>query len=310
MNSANIGCHRDSTNSVPIDVVHAGNLDEKVLEPDAGLADHECVQRHEIHSGGSSQHLQHGEYALPLLASGVDGASMVSQVGMNHQSPHRNVSNVPSPDAKLGLSVERGDEHKGLTWSSVVTKNTLGVAEDALPPPHPNAIDGYSGCCLCYGSACHNWIKPRRECSTEVDIVPPGCGLMVRAMHPMGAAGRGLASSRGDKVYEEDVTCEMLVLVLEHYALTCYVILSCQYGLCGSVDACSLIILVLIPPGVMSLAGISWLMQLSLVFPDTVTVWCIALCDADCDALMIYMWVGALLYGASQFRLQSMDNRQ
>ncbi|GMH18594.1 hypothetical protein Nepgr_020435 [Nepenthes gracilis] len=78
-----------------------------------------------------------------------------------------------------------------------------------------NAVD--SSWLLCYGSTCHNWIAEA-------------------------------SAAAGEVVYEEDVTCELLVLVLEHYALTCYVILSCQYGLCGSVDACSLIILVLIPP--------------------------------------------------------------
>ncbi|GMG99200.1 hypothetical protein Nepgr_001040 [Nepenthes gracilis] len=81
---------------------------------------------HGFHSGGSSKHQEHGEYVVPPLGSVVDDASMGTPVGMILQSPHRNVSNVPGFDAQLGLSVERGDEHKGLTWSSVVSKNLLG----------------------------------------------------------------------------------------------------------------------------------------------------------------------------------------
>ncbi|GMH03510.1 hypothetical protein Nepgr_005349 [Nepenthes gracilis] len=99
----------------------------KVSESDAGTTEHVCGHRQEIHFGGSSQHHEHAAFAPSPLGLDVDGASMVSHVEMNHQSPNRNMSNVPSPGAKLGLSVERGDDLKGLSWSSVVTKNTFGV---------------------------------------------------------------------------------------------------------------------------------------------------------------------------------------
>ncbi|GMH22086.1 hypothetical protein Nepgr_023929 [Nepenthes gracilis] len=148
MNSANIGCHRDSTNFVPVDVVHAGNLDAKVLEPDTGLADRDCVQRHEIHSGGSSQHLQHGEYALPLLASGVDGASMVSQVGMNHQSPHRNVSNVPN-------------------WTAVESNALRGSVE-------PNLVQNIDGHVALALSSSHCELTPLHSFENRCAWVPSG----------------------------------------------------------------------------------------------------------------------------------------
>ncbi|GMH03386.1 hypothetical protein Nepgr_005225 [Nepenthes gracilis] len=133
-NTANTGCHRASSNSDPVDVVHAGILDSRVSEPDTGTVEHVCGHRQEILFAGSSQHHEHADWASVSLGLEVKSASMVSPVGMNHQSHNRNMNNVPSPGAQLGLSVERGDELKGLSWSSVVTKNTFGDQGTSVQP--------------------------------------------------------------------------------------------------------------------------------------------------------------------------------
>ncbi|GMH03401.1 hypothetical protein Nepgr_005240 [Nepenthes gracilis] len=126
LNSAAIGCHRDSADYDPVALVQAHNLDAKDLGADVVPADRVCVNRQGIQFDSFSQHDVYGECAVTALASVVECTSMGTQVGMNHQSPHRNVINVPRSDAQLGLSVEHVDQHQGLTWSSVVTKNTLG----------------------------------------------------------------------------------------------------------------------------------------------------------------------------------------
>ncbi|GMH19504.1 hypothetical protein Nepgr_021345 [Nepenthes gracilis] len=123
MNTANSGCHRAASNSDPVDVGPAGNLDSKVSKPDSGTAENVCGHRQDIPFAVSCQHPAHAEFDPPPLGSDVK----VSPVGVIHQSPNRNMNNVPSPGAQLGLSVERGDELKGLSWSSVVAKNTFRV---------------------------------------------------------------------------------------------------------------------------------------------------------------------------------------
>ncbi|GMH19796.1 hypothetical protein Nepgr_021637 [Nepenthes gracilis] len=46
---------------------------------------------------------------------------------LTQQSPPRSVDVVPTSDARPGLSKEHVDSPKGISWSSVVTKNILGV---------------------------------------------------------------------------------------------------------------------------------------------------------------------------------------
>ncbi|GMH12949.1 hypothetical protein Nepgr_014790 [Nepenthes gracilis] len=108
LNSADIGCHRDSADYDHVAMVRAGNLDVKDLGPDAVPVDRVCVNRQGIQSGGSSQHHEHGEYVMTPLASVVDCASMDTQVATNHQSPHRNNGYWRSGTGAPGYKVVSG----------------------------------------------------------------------------------------------------------------------------------------------------------------------------------------------------------
>ncbi|GMH03507.1 hypothetical protein Nepgr_005346 [Nepenthes gracilis] len=115
LNSDAIGCHLDSTGFIPVELLHVqdGYLGAKESGAEVLPGNRLCVSRSFTKSG-----------TRPL-----------QQPQENHQSSKRDqqhmlewsVVAVPNPAARSGLSMEHVDDPKGITWSSVVTKNSLGV---------------------------------------------------------------------------------------------------------------------------------------------------------------------------------------
>ncbi|GMH14578.1 hypothetical protein Nepgr_016419 [Nepenthes gracilis] len=113
LNSDAIGCYRDSAGFVPVELVQDGDLDAKDSGADLLPEDRFCVNRQGIQLDAISQHDVHGEYAVAPSDSGVECNSMGHQLGMNHQSPQRDVLTVPRSDAHSGLSTENRREQSG-----------------------------------------------------------------------------------------------------------------------------------------------------------------------------------------------------
>ncbi|GMH18495.1 hypothetical protein Nepgr_020336 [Nepenthes gracilis] len=110
--------------------VQFGNVSAKELEADLLLGASLCVLRQGSQMDANAQHEVHGECAVALMVSIEECHLRVSHIGLTQQFPQRSVVAVPNSDARSGLPMEHVDGPKGITWSSVVTKNTLGVGRD------------------------------------------------------------------------------------------------------------------------------------------------------------------------------------
>ncbi|GMH18613.1 hypothetical protein Nepgr_020454 [Nepenthes gracilis] len=123
-----IVCHLESTGFIPVKLIHVqdGNLDAKGSGAEILPGDRLCVTRQGSQLDDIGQHEVHGECVVAPMASAVECNPMVSHIGMTQQYPQRSVVVVPNSDARSGLSMEHVGGPKGITWSSVVTKNTLG----------------------------------------------------------------------------------------------------------------------------------------------------------------------------------------
>ncbi|GMH18618.1 hypothetical protein Nepgr_020459 [Nepenthes gracilis] len=127
LNSDAIGCHLESAGFILVELIHVqdDNLDAKESGAEMLPRDRLCVTKQGSQLDDIGQHEVHGECAVAPMASAVECNPMVSHIGMTQQYPQRSVVAVPNSDALLGLSMEHVDGPKGITWSSVVTKNTL-----------------------------------------------------------------------------------------------------------------------------------------------------------------------------------------
>ncbi|GMH12938.1 hypothetical protein Nepgr_014779 [Nepenthes gracilis] len=123
-----IGCHLDSIAFILVELLHGqdGYLGAKESGTEVLPGNRLCVSRQGSQMDDIDQHEVHSECAVALMASTVECNMMVSHLGMTQQSPQRSVVAVPNSAARSGLSMEHVDGPKGITWSLVVTKNSLG----------------------------------------------------------------------------------------------------------------------------------------------------------------------------------------
>ncbi|GMH02005.1 hypothetical protein Nepgr_003844 [Nepenthes gracilis] len=137
------------------------------------------------------QHEVHGECAVALMALAVECNMMVSHLGITQQSHQRSVVAVPNPTARSGLSMEHVDGPKGITWSSVVTKNSLEVDGSALQmdsdagfavsgswkPVDAAVVTVHWYCCIVIGSCAECATGGSARCNGVAAV--QYCGVMV-----------------------------------------------------------------------------------------------------------------------------------
>ncbi|GMH16892.1 hypothetical protein Nepgr_018733 [Nepenthes gracilis] len=129
LDSDTIGCHLVSDGFMPAELhnVQFGDVSTKESEADLLAEASLCVPRQGSQMDANAQHEVHGECAVALMVSTDECHPRVSHLGLTQQFPQRSVVVVPNSDARSGLSMEHVDGPKAITWSSVVTKNTLGA---------------------------------------------------------------------------------------------------------------------------------------------------------------------------------------
>ncbi|GMH21324.1 hypothetical protein Nepgr_023166 [Nepenthes gracilis] len=128
LDSDAIGCHLVSDGFIPAELhnVQFGNASAKESEADLLPGASLCVPRQGSQMDANAQHEVHDECAVALMVSTEECHPRVSHIGLTQQFPQRSVVAVPNSNARSGLSMEHVDDPKGITWSLVVTKNTLG----------------------------------------------------------------------------------------------------------------------------------------------------------------------------------------